>query len=224
MKFKIRFLLFLFCFVFGQQPTIDDNIHFWFSDFASRSPIAKPSAQFVSDLGSPIAEISAFSAVWIGGHFSNEKSLLRLGKNGICALSISGISTEIIKHLASRERPKIAENSAQWHGPKMFFSRYFSVENPDDFSSFPSGHSALAWATATVISEHFDKKWISILAYSSAFTVSISRIILEEHWTSDVIFGAGIGCFVAKNIENKHFQILPKITQTQQGIEIIAIF
>jgi len=239
MKYNLIIIL-LICFVFGQNTTkfqgkinvgatiissvvllaFDEDIR----SFASKNldKNIRCFAQYSSDIGSPILVVSAFSTVWLGGAFSKNKSLTLLGKNGFLALSISGISTEVIKHLTSRERPKIANNSTQWHGPKMFFSRYFSAKNPDNFSSFPSGHSALAWAAATILSEHFNHKGTSFLLYSSAFAVSISRIILEEHWASDVAFGAGIGYFIGKNIENKHFQILPKITKTQQGIEIIT--
>jgi len=238
MKYSTIFLLFIGV-LLGQSldgkfqvgiATISSVVLFAFDDeireFSDKSFGEKyqPVAQIVSDIGSPIVEISAFSLLFLNGNFSRNSPQLKLEKNGISAIAISGISVEILKHLASRERPEVAGNSHQWRGFSKTISRYFSDENPDDFSSFPSGHSALAWATAAVVSKHFDKKTVSILAYFAATFVSFSRIVLEEHWASDVVFGAGIGYFVGKNIDNPAFQIYPKFSQAQCSINFVANF
>ena len=61
--------------------------------------------------------------------------------------------------------------------------------------SFPSGHSALAFALAGVLHHEFKSAspWISILGYTSATVTGAMRILNNKHWYSDVLVGAGIG-------------------------------
>ena len=62
--------------------------------------------------------------------------------------------------------------------------------------SFPSGHSATAFAAASVLS-FFDKKrkWFY---YSIATLIAYSRIFLGCHYFFDVVFGAFFGWLMAK--------------------------
>ncbi len=75
-----------------------------------------------------------------------------------------------------------------------------AVPRPDDpgaKTSFPSGHTAQAFATATFLSKEYGHKsiWYSIAAYSMATTVGAMRVMNNRHWVSDVLVGAGIGIF-----------------------------
>lgn len=78
--------------------------------------------------------------------------------------------------------------------------RITTVPRPDDpgaKTSFPSGHTAQAFATATFLSKEYGHKsiWYSIAAYSMATTVGAMRVMNNRHWVSDVLVGAGIGIF-----------------------------
>ncbi len=59
----------------------------------------------------------------------------------------------------------------------------------DDFS-FPSNHTAIAFALAMLLPV---KKKYKTLLFVWAILVAVSRLVLQEHWFSDVIVGAGIG-------------------------------
>ena len=61
--------------------------------------------------------------------------------------------------------------------------------------SFPSGHTAQAFAAATFMHKEMRDKsvWYSIGAYTMASTVGVFRILNDKHWISDVLAGAGIG-------------------------------
>ncbi|MES2689619.1 MAG: phosphatase PAP2 family protein [Bacteroidota bacterium] len=73
----------------------------------------------------------------------------------------------------------------------------FTQTRPDrsDNLSFPSGHSALAFALAGVLHHEFkdSSPWISVLGYTSATVTGAMRILNNRHWYSDVLVGAGIG-------------------------------
>lgn len=71
------------------------------------------------------------------------------------------------------------------------------VMRPDgsDRHSFPSGHTATAFMTATMFSKEYGEKnpWYSIGAYSVATVTGLTRMANNKHWLSDIMVGAGIG-------------------------------
>lgn len=72
------------------------------------------------------------------------------------------------------------------------------VKRPDGsgHNSFPSGHTATAFMTATMLHKEYGltrSPWFSIGAYSVATATAISRQLNNKHWMSDVLAGAGIG-------------------------------
>lgn len=77
--------------------------------------------------------------------------------------------------------------------------KFTGVKRPDGTqrNSFPSGHTAQAFAAATFMSKEYGHKsiWYSIGAYSVASTVGIMRVMNNRHWISDVLVGAGVGIF-----------------------------
>ncbi len=76
------------------------------------------------------------------------------------------------------------------------------VPRPDDAAptSFPSGHTAQAFAGATIFSDEFAQHnvWLTASAYTSATAVGVLRVLNNRHWASDVIAGAGFGIASAK--------------------------
>ena len=71
------------------------------------------------------------------------------------------------------------------------------VVRPDGSNnqSFPSGHTATAFMTATMLSKEYGhlSPWISVGAYSVATGTGLMRMANNKHWLSDVMVGAGIG-------------------------------
>lgn len=62
-------------------------------------------------------------------------------------------------------------------------------------NSFPSGHTATAFMTATMLHKEYGGRsaWYSIAGYSMATATGVSRMLNNKHWLSDVMVGAGIG-------------------------------
>lgn len=97
---------------------------------------------------------------------------------------ISGITIQLIKNLLSTQQPG------------LFFEagRYLSSEGSvSPHTGLPSGHTAMAFAIATVlIIMQKNKKWqLPILA--AAVLVGYSRIYLAQHSLQDILTGAFIG-------------------------------
>ena len=65
--------------------------------------------------------------------------------------------------------------------------------------SFPSGHSASAFATASVLQAELGWK-VGIPAYGAAAWVAASRVQAKRHYLSDVIAGATIGIMAGRSV------------------------
>ncbi|MDB5146097.1 MAG: hypothetical protein JWQ57_117 [Mucilaginibacter sp.] len=66
--------------------------------------------------------------------------------------------------------------------------------------SFPSGHSANAFAGAEFMAQELDEKspYYGFLGYAFAATTGVFRIYHKDHWLSDVVAGAGFGILATK--------------------------
>ncbi len=72
-----------------------------------------------------------------------------------------------------------------------------NVHRPDSGAdnSFPSGHTATAFMTATMLHKEYGavSKWYSIGGYTAATATGLMRVVNNRHWISDVMAGAGVG-------------------------------
>ena len=89
-------------------------------------------------------------------------------------------------------------------------------------NSFPSGHTAQAFAVATFMHKEYGKKsiWYSIGAYSVATTVGAMRIMNNRHWVSDVLVGAGIGILSTNLVYITHAH---RISRKQKEKKILIV-
>lgn len=118
--------------------------------------------------GSPLV------AAWIlkaAGVKSRSTTRRMLASNAFSLVLAAGL-TEGTKHIVKEDRPDLRDNH-----------------------SFPSGHTALAYVGATVLSREFGhhSPWITVGAYGAATATSLLRIKHNSHWLNDVYMGAGIG-------------------------------
>ena len=76
------------------------------------------------------------------------------------------------------------------------------IERPDGsgFNSFPSGHTATAFAGAEFLWQEYKdvSVWYGISGYLVATGTGLFRIYNDKHWLTDVVAGAGIGILSTK--------------------------
>lgn len=86
--------------------------------------------------------------------------------------------------------------------------RVTAIPRPDTkaLTSFPSGHTAQAFAAATFMSREYGYKniWYSIGAYTAATGVGAMRVMNNRHWIPDVLVGAGIGILTTNLVYLTH--------------------
>ncbi|MDR9399195.1 phosphatase PAP2 family protein [Salibacter sp.] len=157
--------------------------------------------------GGPIAQAGVPTLTATVGALTNNDEFTQLGMRGMAAIGLNAFHTYSIKLLVGRRRPK---DGIDLEGPNFF-----------EHTSFVSGHTSGAFALATVASMHFDKPWVSIVSYSTASMVGVSRIMIDEHWFSDVVWGAAIGYMSGRMtvnaFENKRIKLFPCFGE-QKGV------
>lgn len=106
------------------------------------------------------------------------------GIHGLVAYAIAGVTTQLLKHVIGRPRPRFTHQHP--------FDSGASLEGGLD--AFPSGHASSAFALAAVLARYFPRgSWIW---YGAALFVAISRVIRGSHFPTDVVAGSLLGFFV----------------------------
>ncbi|GGH01649.1 phosphatase PAP2 family protein [Pedobacter zeae] len=105
----------------------------------------------------------------------------------------SGLLVQAAKRIFHMPRPKYFFEQTLFQ-----YTHFVEGVNMHDQNSFPSGHTASAFALATALVLVFKKKEISFYCLFFAFLIGYSRIYLAQHFLVDVIFGAvaGISCAI----------------------------
>jgi membrane-associated phospholipid phosphatase len=141
--------------------------------------------------GSPGAIVAA-GTLWLGARVLHDSVRARYGARALEALALSGTITGAIKGIAGRARP--------YADPGQPESWVIARGIRDGrYQSFPSGHATAAFAVASAITAQLDRDrspirhWAGPLLYTLAGVTAFARTYDHDHWTSDVIAGAGVG-------------------------------
>lgn len=133
----------------------------------------------------------------------------------------------VIKGMTGRQRPFYAGGEDHWSGPSGLFKR-FTTDGGGRYGSFPSGHTANAFALATVIAlRHRDKPWVPVLAYTVASGVGLSRMTLDKHWASDVFCGAILGYSIGRLVLRNHERrgrLVPMLACSRGGVALSVFY
>jgi membrane-associated phospholipid phosphatase len=110
----------------------------------------------------------------------------------ILAYLLSGIFSQIFKTIITSPRPSVYFAA---HKYKFYLDTF--ANSRVGFRSFPSGHSASAFAMATVFSTYFTRKHFTVFSLVFGILIGYSRIYLAHHFLIDVLGGALIGILFA---------------------------
>jgi len=143
--------------------------------------------------------IAAPVALYGFGHFKDDEHAREAGILGGEALVDGVIVEQAMKLIFWRERPAM-DNA---HG--LFFQSDAGLD-----SSFPSAHSVLAWSSAAVIAGEYPSRWTQLGVYSLATGVSLTRVLGQQHFPTDVLVGSAVGWLVGHYVYRVHHK--PSVT------------
>jgi len=189
---------------------VDESINRYAMKLHENSPPVVKVSNYVTRFGGSYEVYTLAALGAYGWAFKNEKiktTTLLATQAYIC-----GSLLETLKFVFGRQRPnyvdpKTHENDPSWHGPLFAFHKNVDGVRPpvNSYSSFPSGHSILAFAAATVFAmEYRDRPLVPVLAYSAASLIGLSRITENRHWSSDIFAGATLGYLCGKLVVNNY--------------------
>ncbi len=174
-----RFFLFFFlCFGLNSHgQNADINLLKYIN--LNRNTCLDPSVRFVTNSVKPVSVAVPLSILG-AGLIQDNKELKSKGLEMCVATGASFAVSYILKYSVNHPRPYVTY---------PVLDNVTTAADP----SFPSGHTSMAFATATTLSLNFPKWYVIVPAYLWAGSAGYSRLHLGMHYPSDVLVGAVIG-------------------------------
>ena len=168
---------------------------------------AKSAAEALNWFGTPgtliIGGVMYGSGRWI---FKN-REVADLGLHGTEAVAAGLVATLSLKNFVGRGRPRVHADE-NYKDPYDFnFGRGWKDE---DYRSFPSGHTTMAFAAAAAVTAESKRWWpgarwvVAPVMYGGATLIGVARMYTDNHWASDVVGGAAIGSFAGWKVVRYH--------------------
>jgi len=169
------------------------------ADSAQANPPSLPGGSLY---GSQLVQIPVAIGWWIAGSVADSPTQAAVGRDLLRAELSVASWTYAIKFAVDRTRPN------------------------GEPRGFPSGHASTSFAIATVLQEHFGWK-VGIPAFAAAAYTGVERVADNQHWASDVVFGAALGVASGRTvtIHVRHTKVsaAPALLPGGLGVTLTAV-
>ena len=154
-------------------------------------------AKGLETVGSSYAFFAGHLGLIAGGFWFRENDfgdkLYRTALISLEAQLFTEATTGFVKIAVGRRRPNSGRGSRSYTPFQTFsFSR-----------SFVSGHAARAFTVAAVFADHYPQP-VPFIVYSAASLIGLSRLVLDQHFSSDIFAGAALGVSIGKTLSWRH--------------------
>ena len=139
-----------------------------------------PTFKLITNSASPMAIGMPVGMLFIG-HWRKDSVLKYQGYELVGSVALSTAIAFGLKYAVNRTRP---------------FATYPDLQKLTDGGgpSFPSGHTSIAFSTATALSLECPRWYVIVPSFAWAALVGYSRMDLGVHYPSDVLGGIIVGC------------------------------
>jgi membrane-associated phospholipid phosphatase len=151
----------------------------------NRGPGSNDVAAAVRHFGQPEVYGTVTAGLLAAGVIAGRPEITRAGGRLAASLAVAGLTVQVGKFALGRPRP---EQSLDADGYIPFSGQV----------AMPSGHTAMAFALATSLSDDIHRPWATVGLYGMATAVAWSRVNDNRHWLTDVAAGALVGITSAK--------------------------
>lgn len=167
--------------------------------------------------------------VYAAGTENRLQGVARAALHNMEAIALASTITGLAKGVAGRALPDVAARHA------FSFGRGFHDGN-GPFVSFPSGHTAAAFALAATLGPEVSRasprlgRVVEPLAFTGAAAVAVARVIQRVHWPSDLPLAVVIGTWSGRAVQAHVYKKGPMaaavrgltIAPTSRGGAIVA--
>jgi membrane-associated phospholipid phosphatase len=127
-----------------------------------------------------------------GGLALQRRDWTRTSVRVVEALVYTKLVTGLAKSAINRTRP-FAGGGPLTADPGAFSGAHERL-------SMPSGHTARAFAVASVLAHRAGRWYVSVPAYGVAASVGLERVRSGDHWLTDVMVGGALGYLIGRSV------------------------
>lgn len=142
--------------------------------------------------------VAAAGSALLGGMMGHDEHLRETGTLAMTAMIDTQLLTTFMKFGVQRARPGATgatpNAGAFWMNGKICSGA----------DSFPSGHTANAFAVAHVIADEYPGWKVKLAVYGLAAATGFERVAGREHFPGDVLVGGAVGYLVGGYVFTRH--------------------
>ena len=164
-----------------------------------RGVVSNQVARVAKEIGNGKVLLPALGVALLAGEAFGSERMVDVTGHTLQAGIAAGVIATGVKFLTGRERPNSATGTGQ-----------LSPFKTGD-TSFPSGHTALAFGMASALAGEIPGAWDDVGFYGLATATGLSRINDNRHWFSDVVAGAAVGILAGRWATRSHRNRMPLV-------------
>jgi len=179
-------------------------------------PLAGPGRWF-DRVGPDRFTLGTAGVLALGGLALQKKAWTRTSVHVVEALAYTKLVTGLAKSAINRSRPHAASTplTANLGGFQGAHSKL----------SMPSGHTARAFALASVLAHDAGRWYVSVPAYGTAASVALERVHSGDHWLTDVMVGGALGYLIGRSVasppsKRDGVRYMPILSTDRLGISV----
>jgi membrane-associated phospholipid phosphatase len=155
------------------------------------------------------------------GRLAGSHTTADVGLHTLEALVLTTSVSQVVRGVFGRSRPRVSLEDPFAFRPGSGFTGF-------ETRSFPSLHTAAAFATATALVGEIRVrrpgavKVAAPLLYTAALVPGLTRVYLDQHWASDIAAGAFVGALLGSRVVGyAHSHRRTRLDRVLLGVNVV---
>ena len=145
-------------------------------------------------------------AVWGVSRLRHDDGTADVAFHSTEAVLSMAMVIQVVRGALGRGRPWVVDEAGEKRDGDPYEFQLLHGFTSFNYRSYPSMHAMASFAVATALSQEMrlrntpNRQIISPALYAAATIPALSRMYLDEHWTSDIALGAFLGVFSGQKV------------------------
>ena len=189
----------------------DPQIARWSQKSRTSDPVTGKSTDGLSRFSTKVSKVNETTLTAAGiltygiARLSHAPTVTDVALHATESVVLASIASQLIRGPLGRTRPYVSHDSDQYKFKPL---RGFYGDSSFDYRSFPSIHTSSSMAVATVLTMEINRRnpdatpYVAPLLFAAGALPGLARIRLDQHWSSDIAFGAFVGILSGYKVVN----------------------